>query len=89
MGLPVTGVDPSWGQRANVLSLEETAARQPCGSDPDFDLSVPEPKAPHTELRMRMRELASTRVRYGYRKTRVLLDREGWKVGKSGVPHLS
>jgi len=34
------------------------------------------------ELRMRIREIAQTRVRYGYRKIRVLLNREGWAVGK-------
>jgi putative transposase len=30
---------------------------------------------------MRIREIAQTRVRYGYRKIRVLLNREGWNVG--------
>jgi putative transposase len=29
-----------------------------------------------------MRELAQTRVRFGYRRLRVLLQREGWEVGK-------
>ena len=33
---------------------------------------------PLTALRMRMRELAQARIRYGYRKIRVLLIREGW-----------
>ena len=37
---------------------------------------------PRTELRMRIREIAQARVRYGYRKIRVLLNREGWEVGK-------
>ena len=37
---------------------------------------------------MRMRELASARIRYGYRKIRVLLNREGWKVGKKLVYRL-
>jgi putative transposase len=32
---------------------------------------------------MRTREIAQARVRYGYRKIRVLLNREGWKVGKA------
>jgi hypothetical protein len=44
---------------------------------------------PLTALRMRMRELAQARIRYGYRKIRVLLIREGWQVGKklvSSVP---
>ena len=37
---------------------------------------------------MRIREIAQTRVRYGYRKIRVLLNREGWKVGKYLVERL-
>ena len=37
---------------------------------------------------MRIREIAQTRVRYGYRKIRVLLNREGWKVGKDLVYRL-
>ena len=45
-------------------------------------------KAPRTELRLRIRELARTRVRYGYRKIRVLLIREGWHVGKKLVYRL-
>ena len=38
-------------------------------------------KDPRIALRMRIREIAQTRVRYGYRKIRVLLNREGWRVG--------
>jgi len=45
-------------------------------------------KAPRTELRLRIRELATARVRYGYRKIRVLLIREGWRVGKKLVYRL-
>lgn len=37
---------------------------------------------PLTALRQRMRELAQTRVRFGYRRLLVLLRREGWEVGK-------
>ena len=37
---------------------------------------------------MRIREIAQTRVRYGYRKVRVLLNREGWNVGKYLVERL-
>ena len=47
--------------------------------------SMQEPK---TALRQRIREIAQTRVRYGYRKIRVLLNREGWKVGKKLVYRL-
>jgi len=45
-------------------------------------------KDPRTALRMRIREIAQTRVRYGYRKIVVLLNREGWGVGKSVVQRL-
>ena len=37
---------------------------------------------------MRMREIATVRVRYGYRKILVLLQREGWAVGKTMVSRL-
>ena len=37
---------------------------------------------------MRIREIAQSRVRYGYRKIRVLLNREGWNVGKYLVYRL-
>jgi putative transposase len=33
-----------------------------------------------TALRMRLGELAAARVRYGYRRLQVLLQREGWEV---------
>jgi putative transposase len=37
---------------------------------------------------MRIREIAQSRVWYGYRKIRVLLNREGWGVGKHLVYRL-
>lgn len=37
---------------------------------------------------MRIREIAQAKVRYGYRKIRVLLNREGWGVGKSLMQRL-
>jgi putative transposase len=39
-------------------------------------------KDPLTALRQRLREVAQIRVRFGYRRLRVLLQREGWTVGK-------
>ena len=39
-------------------------------------------------LRMRIRDIASTRVRYGYRRIYVLLKREGWKVNHKRVHRL-
>jgi putative transposase len=45
-------------------------------------------REPRSALRLQMREIAQARVRYGYRKIRVLLNREGWKVGKKLVYRL-
>jgi putative transposase len=40
---------------------------------------------PQEELRMRLRELAGTRTRYGYRRLTVMLRREGWNVNTKRV----
>ncbi len=45
-------------------------------------------KNPQTALRQRMREIAQTRVRYGYRRVHVLLKREGWRVSRNRVYRL-
>ena len=45
-------------------------------------------KDPKLALRGRMRELARTRVRYGYRRIHVLLRREGWTLGRNQVYRL-
>ena len=43
---------------------------------------------PRTALRIRMRDIAYSRVRYGYRRVRVMLLREGWKISKNLVYRL-
>jgi putative transposase len=40
---------------------------------------------PQDELRQRLRELAGSRPRYGYRRLTVMLRREGWKVNTKRV----
>ena len=40
---------------------------------------------PQTALRMRLKDLAATRVRFGYRRLTVLLRREGWAVNAKRV----
>ncbi len=45
-------------------------------------------KDPQLELRHRMRELAQSRVRYGYRRIHVLLRREGFRLGKNQAYRL-
>jgi putative transposase len=43
---------------------------------------------PALELRMRLKDLAASRVRYGYRRLHVLLRREGWPVNHKRVYRL-
>lgn len=43
---------------------------------------------PKLELRQRMRDLAHSRVRFGYRRIHVLLRREGWRLGRDQVYRL-
>src|SRR5690606_8739566 len=45
-------------------------------------------KSPDTALRMRMKELALSRVRYGYRRLHVLLGREGWAINHKKLYRL-
>ena len=44
--------------------------------------------AEQTALRLRLRDLAATRVRYGYRRLHILLRREGWRVNHKRVYRL-
>ena len=48
----------------------------------------PSRRDPRLEVRQRMREIAATRVRYGYRRLHVLLRREGWALGRNVVWRL-
>ena len=43
---------------------------------------------PQTELRIRLRDLAATRIRYGYRRLTVMLRREGWRINTKRVYRL-
>jgi putative transposase len=43
---------------------------------------------PQTELRLRLRDLAASRVRYGYRRLTVLLRRQGWPVNAKRIYRL-
>jgi putative transposase len=42
----------------------------------------------HTLLKLRVRDVAAARVRYGYRRVHVLLRREGWQVNHKRVYRL-
>ena len=43
---------------------------------------------PQTELRVRLKDLAAARVRYGYRRLHILLRREGWQINCKRVYRL-
>jgi putative transposase len=43
---------------------------------------------PQVALRMRLRELAAARVRFGYRRLTVLLRRDGWRVNAKRIYRL-
>jgi putative transposase len=45
-------------------------------------------RADQASLRKRIREIAETRARYGYRRIHVLLRREGWLVNVKRVHRL-
>ena len=45
-------------------------------------------RADQAELKKRMKEIAETRVRYGYRRIHVLLRREGWDVNAKRIYRL-
>ena len=45
-------------------------------------------KDPQHALRIRLRDLAESRVRYGYRRLHVLLRREGWMINLKRVRRL-
>lgn len=45
-------------------------------------------RPPQDALRMRLRELAANRVRFGYRRLTVILRREGWQVNPKRIYRL-
>jgi putative transposase len=45
-------------------------------------------RSDQTALRVRLRDLAAARVRYGYRRLHVLLQREGWRINHKRVYRL-
>ena len=40
------------------------------------------------DLRLRMKEIANTRIRFGYRRLHVMLKRESWQLGRSQAYRL-
>ena len=71
-----------WAEEAYELS-QRRAAR--LIDMPRMTLRYEPHRHPQEALRLRLRELAGSRVRYGYRRLTVLLKREGWEVNAKRV----
>ena len=74
-----------WAQAVHGLS-ERRAARLIAMSR--MTLRYQHHRDPQEGLRVRLRELAASRVRYGYRRLTVLLKREGWPVNAKRIYRL-
>jgi len=57
-------------------------------SAPGFGSRGLRQRRPQAVLNKRIKEIAETRVRYGYRRIHVLLRREGWRVNAKRVWRL-
>jgi len=74
-----------WAQQVHDLSQRRAARLIPI----DRATVRYEPhRDPQDALRVRLRELAGSRVRYGYRRLTVLLKREGWEVNAKRIYRL-
>lgn len=48
-------------------------------------MSVSDAESEDQRLRVRLRELAEARRRFGYRRLQILLQREGWQVNHKRI----
>jgi putative transposase len=74
-----------WAQQVHHLSQRRVAQLIPIER---MTLRYEHYRDPQEALRIRLRELAGSRVRYGYRRLTVLLQREGWKVNAKRIYRL-
>ena len=74
-----------WAQQAHRLSQRRAARLIPVDR---MTLRYEHHRDPQEALRVRLRELAGSRVRYGYRRLTVLLKREGWEVNAKRIYRL-
>ncbi len=71
-----------WAEEAHQLSQRRAARLIPVDR---MTLRYEPHRDPQDALRVRLRELAGSRVRYGYRRLTVLLKREGWEVNAKRI----
>ena len=74
-----------WAQQVHQLSQRRVARLIPIER---MTLRYLHHRDPQEALRVRLRELAGSRVRYGYRRLTVLLKREGWQVNAKRIYRL-
>ena len=71
-----------WAEEVHRLSQRRAAGLIPVNR---ATLRYEHHRDPQDALRVRLRELAGSRVRYGYRRLTVLLKREGWEVNAKRI----
>lgn len=74
-----------WAQQAHGVSQRRAAGLIPIDR---ATLRYEHHSDSQEALRVRLRELAGSRVRYGYRRLTVMLNREGWKVNAKRIYRL-
>jgi putative transposase len=74
-----------WAQQTRQLSQRRAARLIPIER---MTLRYEHHRDPQEALRVRLRELAGSRVRYGYRRLTVMLKREGWEVNAKRIYRL-
>jgi putative transposase len=74
-----------WAQQVHSMSQRRVAGLIPIER---MTLRYEHHRDRQEALRMRLRELAGNRVRYGYRRLTVLLRREGWEVNAKRIYRL-
>ena len=74
-----------WAQAIYQVSERRVSRLLPI---PRSSLRYQSHRDPQETLRMRLRELAASRVRFGYRRLTVLLRREGWPVNAKRIYRL-
>lgn len=71
-----------WAQQVHQFSERRAAGLIPVNR---ATLRYKHHRDPQEALRVRLRELAGSRVRYGYRRLTVMLRREGWEVNAKRI----
>src|SRR5262249_26322281 len=79
---------PAFAMSCSTARFSTRCARPRSSSRAGDATTTRSDPAPQAHLSKRIREIAATRVRYGYRRIHVLLRREGWQVNPKRVYRL-